>query len=132
MMKMKIGIIGGGNMGGAIIGGIYKFYTVSVCEQDEKRCRQLQRKYKISFGSLNEVVQKSQVIILAVKPQNFEDLLKSLRPLITKDKLVISIAAGITCRYIEKRLGPDVRVVRTMPNLPVQVGQGITGICPGK
>ena len=131
-MKTKIGIIGGGNMGGAIIAGISKKYSVLVCEQDKKRCQQLKRKYKITTGDLKVVIEKSQAVILAVKPQNFDKLLKQIRPFVVKDKLIISIAAGITCKYIEKRLGPKVHVVRAMPNLPVQVGKGITGICSGK
>jgi pyrroline-5-carboxylate reductase len=131
-MKTKIGIIGGGNMGGAIIAGISKKYAVSVCEQDRKRSRWLKRKYKVTAGDFEAVVKNAQVIILAVKPQNFDSVLSALRPHITKDQLIISIAAGITCRYIERRLGAKTRVVRTMPNLPAQVGQGITGICPGQ
>lgn len=130
-MKVKIGIIGGGNMGGAIIGGIHKKYGVLLCEQDEKRAQWLKRKYKITVCDLKTAAQESKAVILAVKPQNFEAILEGLKPHIAKNKPVISIAAGITCLYIEKRLGEKTRVVRTMPNLPVQVGEGITGICPG-
>lgn len=132
MKKIKIGIIGGGNMGGAIIGGICKEYNVSVREQDQKRLQWLKRKYKIVTGDLKTVVKRSQVIILAVKPRSFDSVLKELRPLLKQDQLVISIAAGITCRYVEKRLGTKTRVIRAMPNLPAQVGEGITGICAGK
>ncbi len=131
-MKTKIGIIGGGNMGGAIIAGISKQFSVSVCEQDQKRCQQLKRKYKVPTGDLRAIVERSHAVIIAVKPQNFEKLLKQIRPFVTKDKLIISIAAGITCRFIEKVLGRKAHVVRTMPNLPVLVGCGITGICSGK
>ena len=131
-MKIKIGIIGGGNMGGAIIAGISKQYSVLVCEQDKKRCQQLKRKYKITTGDLKTVIEKSQAVILAVKPQNFDKLLKQIRPFVAKEKLIISIAAGITCQYIEKRLKSKVHVVRAMPNLPAQVGESITGICSGK
>ena len=119
-------------MGGAIIGGICKEYSVSVCEQDQKRVQWLKEKYKIAAGDLKTVVKRSEVIILAVKPQNFDSVLIELRPHLTQDQLVISIAAGITCRYLQKMLGAKVRVIRTMPNLPAQVGEGITGICAGK
>jgi len=131
-MKTKIAIIGGGNMGSAIIAGISKKYNVSVCEQDPKRRQQLKRKYKVATGDLKTVVKRSQVIVLAVKPQSFDKVLKEIASHVTKDKLIISIAAGITCRYIEKKLGRKIHVIRTMPNLPVQVGGGITGICSGK
>ena len=130
-MKVKVAIIGGGNMGGAIVGGIHSKYSVLLCEQDKARAQRLKRKYKISLCGLKEAAAGSEVIILAVKPQNFEALLIELKPHLAKKQLVISIAAGITCHYIEKVLGPKTHVVRTMPNLPVQVGEGITGICPG-
>jgi pyrroline-5-carboxylate reductase len=131
-MKIKIGMIGGGNMGGAIISGICKEYNVSVCEQDPKRRQSLKRKYKIATGDLEAVVKKSDLIILAVKPQSFDSILKELKPHLDEDQLVISIAAGITCRYIEKRLREKTRVVRAMPNLPAQVNEGITAVCSGK
>jgi len=148
-MKKTIGIIGGGNMGGAIIAGISKEYKVLVCEQDERRCRWLKQKYKVSAGDIEAVIEKSNVIILAVKPQNFDYVLEKISAYLSSlsgsdtrsarsesreriPPLIISIAAGITCRYIEKRLGDKVHVVRTMPNLPVQIGKGITGICPGR
>jgi len=131
-MNMTIGVIGGGNMGGAIVGGICKEYRIVVCEQDAKRRQVLKKKYKVKFGDLSDVIDQSNVLMLAVKPQNFDDLLTKIKPLLSKKTLVISIAAGITCRYIEKRLGSHARVVRAMPNLPVQVGEGMTGVCLGK
>jgi len=131
-MKIKIGIIGGGNMGGAIIGGIHQAYDVAVCEQNKKRCQWLKKKYKVVTGDLEKVIKRSQIIILAVKPQSFDDVLNVIQPILTKNKLIISIAAGITCEFIEKKLGSRIHVIRTIPNLPVQVGQGITGLCPGK
>lgn len=128
----KIGIIGGGNMGAAIINGIRPAYHVCVCERDERRCRYLRQRFGVTIRDLQTVADCCDALILAVKPQDFEDILRELRGIITKDKLIISIAAGITCRYIEKRLGPGIRVVRTMPNLPAQVGQGMTAVCAGR
>lgn len=130
-VKEKIGFIGGGNMGSAIIGGIHRLYAVHVCESDAKRASMLKRKYTVKVGALAEVVKSTKVIVLAVKPQSFESVLKALKPYVTKNHIVVTIAAGITCRYIEQRLGTAVRVVRTMPNLPAQIQQGVTGLCPG-
>ncbi len=130
-MKTKIGIIGGGNMGGAIIAGIAQKYDVLVCEQDQNRCQMLKEKYAIAVSDLAVILEESEVIILAVKPQGFDDLLVQMRPLLRENQLVISIAAGVTCQNIEKQLN-QAHVVRAMPNLPAQVGKGITGLCAGK
>ncbi len=119
-------------MGSAIVAGVRKSFKVYVCEKDRTRARQLKIKYKVNIAELNSVVSKSKVILLATKPQDFESVLAALRPLVRKNQLVISIAAGITTGYIEKRLGAKIRVVRTMPNLPALVGQAMTGICKGK
>ncbi len=132
MNKTTIGIIGGGNMGTAILEGVSRKYSVSVCEQDAKRAGFLKRRFRVKVADLAAVVSGARVIILAVKPQNFDEVLAAIRPLARKDRLVISIAAGITCHYIEQRLGQNVRVARAMPNLPAQVGEAVTGICKGK
>lgn len=132
MNKTTIGIIGCGNMGTAILTGIGRRFSVRVCEADPKRARALKRRFGVKVADVAEVAAGSRVIILAVKPQNFEEVLGTLRWCVRKDHLIISIAAGITCRYIEQRLGQKVHVVRTMPNLPAQVGEAITAICRGR
>lgn len=129
---MKVGIIGGGNMGTAILAGIGGKYTAAVCEQDAKRAGFLKRRFGVKAADVDHVAQGSRVIILAVKPQDFEEVLETLRWYVRQDQLIISIAAGITCRYIEQRLGKNIRVVRTMPNLPAQVGEAVTGVCRGE
>ena len=128
----NIGIIGGGNMGTAILAGIGRKFTVAVCEQDAKRANFLKRRFGVKVADAAKVTAGARVIILAVKPQNFEEVLGALRGRVRQDQLIISIAAGITCRYIEQRLGQKIRVVRTMPNLPAQVGEAVTGMCRGK
>ena len=132
MNKTTIGIIGGGNMGSAILAGIGRKFTVRVCEQDARRAGSLKRRFGVKIVDMATVAAGSRIVILAVKPQNFEEVLATLRGNVRRDQLIISIAAGITCRYIEERLGKKIRVVRTMPNLPAQVGEAVTGICRGK
>jgi pyrroline-5-carboxylate reductase len=129
--KITVGIIGGGNMGSAIIGGIRHKFRVCVCEKDAKRSALLRKKWRVAVVDLKTLAARSSVIILAVKPQDFDGILDELKPFITPRHLVISIAAGITTLYIEKRLGRGTRVVRTMPNLPAQIGQGVTALCKG-
>lgn len=131
-MKTKIGFIGGGNMGAAIAAGILDSHTVLICEPDKKRQAYLKRKLAVRTYDVETVVERSKYIILAVKPQNFDEILFEIRRYLNKEKLIISIAAGITTTYIEKTLGKHARVIRCMPNLAVQVAEGMTGVCQGK
>ena len=119
-------------MGGAIIAGISKTFRVVLCEQDRKKASQLKRKYSMAVADLESGIKECSVIILAVKPQGFEGLLAELKNMNLSNKLWISIAAGVTCRYIEKALNNKPRVIRTMPNLPAQIQQGVTGISMGR
>ncbi len=77
------------------------------------------------------VVQRSNVIVLAVKPQNMSALLAEIRAAVTLQHLVISIAAGVTLRQLSDGLGADRRVVRVMPNTPCLVGASATGYAAG-
>ena len=130
MKKNVIGIIGGGNMGEALVKGLYKKHGVHVCEANAPRVKYLKEKYKgIVLGDL-KVVEAASVIILAVKPQDMEVLLKQIP--VGKNTLLISIAAGLTTKFFEKHIGGKVRVVRAMPNMPALIGEGITGICGGQ
>lgn len=124
-----IGIIGCGNMGSAII---RQNRDVIVFDKDTKKASALRRKYhvKVAFDN-RELVSKSNVIIIAVKPQDINGALEDIKSAIT-NQLVISIAAGITTRYIEKIIGSNVRVVRVMPNMAAQVRSGISAICRGR
>lgn len=118
-------------MGTAILERVHKAYKVMVCEPNKERARFLRRKYKVTTADLATAVKKADIIIIAVKPQDIDGVLESMSALAGK-KLVISIAAGITTSYLEKKLGAGVRVIRTMPNMPAQIGEGITAICGGK
>ncbi len=131
-LNNKISIIGCGNMGTSILEGIYKNSEVMVCESDPKKKQMLKRKYKVTICDLTTAISDSDIIVLAVKPQIFPEVLDVMKMFDLKDKLFVSIAAGLTTSYIEKALGQDVRVIRTMPNLPAQVKQGITAVCAGK
>ena len=132
MKREKIGFIGGGNMGEAIMAGLYKEHTIAVTELDSRRRSLLKRKYKCQTLSLEENFKKSRIIILAIKPQNFDNLLKEIHPFVQSTHVLISIAAGITTTYIAQRLPKGSRVVRTMPNLPARVGLAMTGISAGR
>src|SRR3989338_6196756 len=131
VIKRTIGIIGGGNMGAAITGGIHKKYTVLVSETDQKKAQGLKRRYHVKLVTLENLAFNADIIILAIKPQDFESVLPEIRNSLVPSQIIISIAAGITTLYIEKVLG-RVRVVRAMPNLALQIGEGMTALCKGK
>ncbi len=83
------------------------------------------------FESNLDVVKHSNVLVLAVKPQSMNHVLAELRPVITPEHLVVSIAAGITIESIVHGLGRHSRVIRVMPNTPALVGEGISAFAPG-
>lgn len=114
-------------MGQAIAERINLQYEVWAFEKDRAKTKDL---IGIAVASdILQLVKQSQVIILAIKPQDFEPVMAEIKSNL-QNKLVISIAAGITTGYIQKILG-QARVVRVMPNLAVKVGQSTTAICKG-
>ncbi len=124
----SIGIIGFGNMGQAIASRLCKNYDLHIFDINTI-------KTKGTCGlrihaDISSVVISSDTLILAVKPQDFDSLLESIKYSID-GKLVISIAAGITTEYIERKLG-HIRVVRVMPNMPAQIGEGVICLSAGK
>ena len=133
---MKIGIIGCGNMGQALLRGIIAtgFTTrrsIFCCDKDTKKVNSLGSRFKVNItGSNSELIKKSDVVILAVKPQDIDTVIQDM-PSKMKGKLLISICAGISTRNLQKRLG-KVSVIRVMPNMPAQILQGISAISLGK
>jgi pyrroline-5-carboxylate reductase len=133
----KIGLIGGGNMGEAIIKGLLQsghFDTSQITVSDISRDRltYLQNHYQLSTSSDNgKVARASDVIILSVKPQQMGDVLGEIHGQVQHLPLVISIAAGVTIAAIEQVLGTAVPVVRVMPNTPALVLTGATAIAGG-
>lgn len=128
---MKIGFIGCGNMGEAILSGVHKKHQCYVCEPRLEKQVYLKKKYVAVFGMLSDVVKAADAVILAVKPQDLPDVFAEIKKLPLSKKILISIAAGMTTKAIEKALG-SVRVIRVMPNLPAMVGEGVSGLCRGK
>ncbi|MDD5136902.1 MAG: pyrroline-5-carboxylate reductase [Candidatus Omnitrophica bacterium] len=135
--NQKIGIIGCGNMGEAILsrlaGVVEKSTSLMVSEADAVRRDHIQSKYKIIVEIDNNVVVKySDVIILAVKPKDFDSVLKQeVCCGLSQEKMLISIAAGITTGYIESIIGKDICVIRAMPNMGAVIGEAVTALCRG-
>jgi pyrroline-5-carboxylate reductase len=125
--KQKIGVIGFGNMGKAIADKVKSAFETVIFDKDTAKTKDISRVFIAS--DLIELADISDVIILAVKPQDFDGVLDKIRGR-TVNKLVVSIAAGKTTRSIEKKLG-KVRVIRVMPNLPAKISKGMTCLCKG-
>ena len=137
MKKNIIGIIGGGNMGEALIKGLKKlnkFYSIRVYEFNPARASILEARYRISCEkNIGSLVSKVDTIILAVKPQDMYAPLSWMKQDDSiKNKLIISIAAGLTTKFFEKDLGGKPHVVRAMPNMPALICESVTAICKGR
>ena len=132
---MKLGFIGCGNMAGAIIGGIINNHVYEandiigsdLLEAGRERVKEL---YGIHVTAENvEVVRQAEVVFLAVKPQYYEAVLDEIKGEVKEGQIFISIAPGKTLAWMGERLGADVKIVRTMPNTPALVGEGMTAAC---
>ena len=142
LKNKKIGFIGGGNMAEAIIKGllsssIIKASNIFVSEPNNKRQNFLTSEYKIKVLKSNlDLAKKSDVLIAAVKPQIMWEVLSGIADNVDSKKLVISVAAGYPISQIEKALKQGKKkklcVVRTMPNTPSVVLEGVTAITAGK
>ncbi|OHB67328.1 MAG: pyrroline-5-carboxylate reductase [Planctomycetes bacterium RBG_13_60_9] len=128
-----IGFIGSGNMAEALIKGIvtaevYEPREVFVSDIRRERLGELAGKYGVTPCDTNaQVVERSETVVLSVKPQFMNDALQSIKGTPTAGKLFISIAAGIKMAQIAAVLG-DVPIIRVMPNTPALVGQGASAL----
>lgn len=133
----KIAFIGGGNMAEALIKGLIKAGIVSagtimVSDPSRSRLEHLEKNYGIIVLSDNETAARdTNIILLCVKPQVMESVLSGIARVTDANKLVVSIAAGVTIARIEKALG-SARIIRAMPNTPALVLAGATGLAPGR
>ena len=133
--SMKLGFIGTGNMAGAIMGGIIKnkiFRPEEIIGADISPAGRERAKetYGICVTDNNrEAAEKSEVLILSVKPQYYADAIAEIRDCISDDQLIITIAPGKTLAWLEEQFGKAVKIVRTMPNTPALVGEGMTAAC---
>jgi pyrroline-5-carboxylate reductase len=142
LRSKKLGFIGGGNMAEAMIKGLISAgfvdaKSIFVSDVVPNRLEFLHSEYKVKTTSDNrELVEKSDILILAVKPQVVQKVLENVRDLIDAKKLLVSIAAGVPITTILAVLksGQDRKynVVRTMPNTPALVQEGVTAIAAGE
>jgi pyrroline-5-carboxylate reductase len=134
MKTQKIGFIGGGNMATSLVSGLiasgHEPGSIRVSDISPEQLKSLAERLKVNVTPSNEtVVNESDVVVLAVKPQIMRDVAKQIAPAIQQRKpLVVSIAAGIRERSLSAWLGADIAIVRCMPNTPALVLTGATAL----
>ena len=131
---MKIGFIGTGNMGQAILEGFIvsekvKKEDIFIYDPDQLKLDTLIKKYGVSTAeNENKLAESSELIILAVKPNIYDKILEKIKSNIDGKKKILTIAAGYSVDRAEGILGNDKKIIRTMPNMPAQILEGMTGV----
>lgn len=137
-MSKKVGFIGCGNMGSSMVGGLIKSgflkaEDIIVSTKTEASSKKLADEFKITTTLDSKLVaRESKTLILAVKPHMYKSIIEEIESELTEDKLIITIAAGITIEDMEEWLGDDCKIIRTMPNTPALVGEAMSAVCPNK
>lgn len=135
MTKKKIGFIGAGNMGSAMIGGICKSALVTpdqiiASAHTPATLERLQKNFGIHTTLSNEeVAATSDVLFLAIKPNKFAEVLPAIATSLKEDCILVSVAAGQSIAAIESTLGRKVKIIRAMPNTPALVGEAMSALC---
>ncbi len=131
--NIKVGVLGTGNMGSAIVSGlvgVLHAQNIIAHDKDAQRVMPLKKKFEIQEAQgYHEVMNFADYIILAVKPHDIEEAMASLS---NYGGTIISIAAGVTIGSMEKLLGGEKKIIRAMPNTPILVGEGMTALAINK
>lgn len=133
----KVGFIGAGNMATAMMGGMIRSSILSpddiiMSDISQAQLDKVRKEYGVSITHSNvEVVQNTEVFLLAVKPQYYSEVIAEIREYVSENQLIITIAPGQTLASLAERFGSDTaKIIRTMPNTPAMVGAGITAVTP--
>lgn len=134
---MRLGFIGAGNMAQAIIGGVLHSGLIEAKEiiasaASQTTIDRVSETFGIKTTLDNRQVAKAEILFLAVKPIYLQQVIEEIKGEITGETVVVSIAAGKDLAWLEERLGSACKIIRTMPNTPALVGEGITAVCPNK
>src|SRR5699024_4503901 len=135
----RLAFIGAGSMAEAIFSGMIKNKFVApdhiyvTNHSNRERLEQLENMYGLqTFTSDKQVVQDVDIVILSMKPADIEAAIASIKPYLTENHLLISVAAGVEIEAIESYVGFNIPVIRTMPNTSASVGLSATAICGGR
>ena len=135
--RKQLGFLGAGNMARALIkgvldAGLYRAADLWVTDALAEQRRLTRRRFAVGAATDNrELVRKSEIVLLAVKPQVLPEVLQEVRSAVSSRQLFVSIAAGVTLSRLEGALGPEARVVRVMPNTPALLGKGMSVMTAG-
>jgi pyrroline-5-carboxylate reductase len=134
-MSQRVAVLGTGKMGEALLSGMLrggrKASEVVVTARRPERAELLRERYGVQVVSNAEAAKAADTLILTVKPQDMGALLEELAPHVPADRLVVSVAAGITTGFLERRLAEGTPVVRVMSNTPVLVDEAMSAISAG-
>lgn len=137
-MSKRIGFIGCGNMGKAMLGALVRADSINVEDilvstKTKNSAGNIEREFGVETTLSNiEVAEKSDILFLAVKPYFFKEVIEEIKDVVKEEVIVVSIAAGVNISQIEQWFSKAVKVVRTMPNTPASVGEGMSAICPNE
>lgn len=135
-MQYQLGIIGGGNMAEAIVraalsNDVLAADALVISDPDESRRAIFDRMGIKAIADNRHVVDNSQQVMLAIKPQMLDQIAPVLRAVDAKDQVLLSIMAGIRCAKLMDTAGRELRIIRIMPNTPLLVGQGMSAVALG-
>lgn len=138
-MNKTIGFIGCGNMGSAMVGGMINSGLINsnniiASARSIETCNKLKEKFNIeAITSNKEVASRVDIIVLAVKPYLYEGVITEIKDVIKEGTIIVTIAAGIIIKDVENWFNlENIKIIKTMPNTPALVGEGMTAICSNK
>lgn len=137
-MNKKVGFIGCGNMGGSMVGGLIKSGFLNADEiivstKTESSSQKIKDEFKVNVTLDSKLVAKeSDVLVLAIKPYMYKEIIEEIKSELNTNKIIIAIAAGITINNMEDWLGDSYKIIRAMPNTPALVSQAMSAVCPNK
>ena len=137
-MNMKLGFIGAGNMGGALLKGCvesgkYESRDIMVCDKDPERRKNWEDLLLVkTTEDIRQLVVHNDLIMLAIKPDSYGEVMPLVQENWAPGKILISMAAGISLEYMEKILPLSAKIIRIMPNTPAMVGEGMIAVSPNR
>ena len=126
---MKVGFIGAGNMGSALMASMKEHATLLAYDISEAACKNAEQKYNAEItGGVLETVQKSDVVFVAIKPQFLDEVFSEIASKITENQVVISMAAGVKIEKLNN-FAPKARFIRIMPNVCASIQESMISVC---